>query len=70
MNLAAFATPALLGGSRAQVLAFLAYQINLVELNWPLGGALAIALLALTLLPIWLARKVATGGPAKTGQES
>lgn len=58
MNLAAFATPALLGGSRARVLSFVAYEVNLIELNWPLGGALAIALLALVLTPIWLAQRV------------
>lgn len=59
MNLAAFATPALLGGSRARVLSFFAYEVNLIELNWPFGGALAIALLVLALTPIWLAQRIA-----------
>lgn len=60
MNLAAFATPALLGGARARVIAFVAYEVNLVELNWPFGGALGVALLVLTLGPLWLGR-VLTG---------
>lgn len=49
MNMAAFAAPALLGGTRARVLSFIAYQVNLEELNWPFGGALAVAMLAITL---------------------
>jgi putative spermidine/putrescine transport system permease protein len=63
MNLAAFATPALLGGSRARVISFVAYEVNLVELNWPFGGAIGVALLGLTLVPIWLARRVAERAP-------
>jgi putative spermidine/putrescine transport system permease protein len=59
MNLAAFATPALLGGARARVISFVAYEVNLVELNWPFGGALGVALLVLTLLPLWLGRMLA-----------
>lgn len=57
MNMAAFATPALLGGSRTRVISYLAYQVNLIELNWPFGGALAVALFLLTLVPIWLAQR-------------
>lgn len=60
MNMAAFATPALLGGSRARVISFVAYEANLIELNWPFGGALAVALLVLTLFPIWLSRRIAS----------
>ncbi len=65
MNMAAFATPALLGGSRARVISFVAYEVNLVELNWPFGGALAMALLVITLVPIWLSRRVAAMRQAK-----
>lgn len=64
MNMAAFATPALLGGSRARVISFVAYEVNLIELNWPFGGALAVALLVLTLFPLWLARRLATSRDA------
>ncbi|WP_137392174.1 ABC transporter permease [Rhodoligotrophos defluvii] len=65
MNMAAFATPALLGGSRARVISFVAYEVNLIELNWPFGGALAMALLIATLIPIWLSRRLATMRQAK-----
>ncbi|MCC7047948.1 MAG: ABC transporter permease [Alphaproteobacteria bacterium] len=58
MNMAAFAAPALLGGTRARVLSFVAYQVNLEELNWPFGGALAVAMLTVTLGFIALAQWV------------
>lgn len=57
MNLTAFATPVLLGGSRTQVVSYVAYQVNLTELNWPFGGAIAVALLVLTLVPLALLRQ-------------
>jgi spermidine/putrescine transport system permease protein len=56
MNLAAFATPMLLGGARTQLVSYLAYQVNLTELNWPFGGAIAVSLLVLTLVPLALIR--------------
>lgn len=56
MNIAAFATPVMIGGSRTQLVSYLAYKANLTELNWPLGGALAMVILALTLLPLLLVR--------------
>lgn len=65
MNMAAFATPALLGGSRTRVISYLAYQVNLIELNWPFGGALAVALFLLTLVPIWLAQRVGAARAAR-----
>jgi ABC-type spermidine/putrescine transport system permease subunit I len=54
----AFATPALLGGSRTRVVSYVAYEVNLIELNWPFGGALAVALFLIVLLPIWLAQRI------------
>ena len=62
MNMTAFATPALLGGARARVASFLAYEVNLVELNWPLGSAMAVGLLAVSLLLIWLSQRAAAAG--------
>jgi putative spermidine/putrescine transport system permease protein len=59
MNMAAFATPALLGGTRARVLSFVAYQVNLEILNWPLGGAMGVLLLVLSLGIVWLAQRLA-----------
>ena len=62
MNMTAFATPALLGGARARVVSFLAYEVNLVELNWPLGSAMAVAMLAISLVLIWLSQRAAASG--------
>jgi putative spermidine/putrescine transport system permease protein len=42
----AFATPAIIGGRRLKVAATLAYDEFLNTLNWPLGAAVAILLLA------------------------
>jgi ABC-type spermidine/putrescine transport system permease subunit I len=57
MNMTAFAIPMFLGGARNMVTSMLAYQVNLVSLDWPLGGALAVALLALTLALVWLGQR-------------
>jgi len=66
MNMTAFAIPVFLGGARNMVASMLAYQVNLVSLDWPLGGALAVALLAVTLAIIWAgqrgAQRLAAGG--------
>jgi putative spermidine/putrescine transport system permease protein len=62
MNMAAFATPAILGGSRVRLVSYIAYEVNLVNLAWPLGAAMAVALLALTLLLVWLAQRLARSG--------
>lgn len=57
MNMTVFAIPMLLGGARNMVASMLAYQINLVSLDWPLGGALAVALLAFTLAFVWIGQR-------------
>ena len=59
MNMTAFAVPMLLGGMRNMVASMLAYQVNLVALDWPLGGALAVALLAFTLALVWAGQRIA-----------
>lgn len=67
MNMTAFAIPMLLGGLRNLVASMLAYQINLVTLDWPLGAALAVALLLLTLAMVWIGQRIAVAcapGPA------
>ena len=46
----AFATPAIIGGRRLKVAATLAYDEFLNTLNWPLGAAVAILLLAALML--------------------
>jgi putative spermidine/putrescine transport system permease protein len=62
MNMTAFAAPAILGGVRARVISYLAYQVNLEQLDWPLGGAIAISLLAFTLAFVWLGQKLGALG--------
>lgn len=62
LNMAAFATPALLGGARARVVSYLAYETLLVELNWPLGAAMAVVLLAITLALVLLSQWVGQRG--------
>ncbi|GMV46194.1 MAG: hypothetical protein AMXMBFR66_15920 [Pseudomonadota bacterium] len=59
MNMTAFAIPMLLGGLRNMVASMIAYQVNLVALDWPLGGALATALLAITLGLVWAGQRLA-----------
>jgi putative spermidine/putrescine transport system permease protein len=66
MNMTAFAAPAILGGVRARVISFLAYQVNLEQLNWPLGGAIAIALLAFTLVFVWAGTRLGSLGLRRT----
>ncbi|MGE0314057.1 MAG: ABC transporter permease [Lautropia sp.] len=62
MNMTAFATPALLGGSRARVVSYLAYEVNLVDLNWPLGAAMAMVLLIITLACIAAGQRATAPG--------
>ena len=59
MNMTAFAIPMLLGGARTEVASMLAYRVNLVSLDWPFGGALAVVLLAVTLLLVWAGQRLA-----------
>lgn len=62
MNMTAFAAPAILGGVRARVISYLAYQVNLEQLDWPRGGAIAIALLAFTLAVVWMGQRLGALG--------
>ncbi len=59
MNMTAFAAPAILGGARTLVVAVLAYQVNLEQLDWPFGSAIAVALLAFTLVLVGVGQKLA-----------
>lgn len=62
MNMAAFATPALLGGARARVISYVAYEVNLVDLDWPLGAAMAMGLLVVTLGLVALSQRLTASG--------
>jgi putative spermidine/putrescine transport system permease protein len=50
LSASAFATPAIIGGRRLKVAATLAYDEFLNTLNWPLGAAVAVLLLAALVL--------------------
>jgi len=60
MNTTAFAIPMLLGGLRNETASMLAYRVNLVMLDWPFGGAVAVVLLVFTLLLVWGGQRIAT----------
>jgi putative spermidine/putrescine transport system permease protein len=67
MNMTVFAIPMLLGGARNMVASMLAYQVNLVSLDWPLGGALAVGLLVFTLTVVWAGQRGAVLLVARRG---
>jgi len=50
LSASAFAIPGLLGGRRLKMVATVVYDEYLHELNWPLGAAIAITLLAANLV--------------------
>jgi len=50
LSASAFATPAIIGGRRLKVVPTTIYDYFLGELNWPMGAALAAALLAIVLV--------------------
>jgi putative spermidine/putrescine transport system permease protein len=47
--MSAFVTPAVLGGSRVRVVAYVVYDEFLYMLNWPFGAAVALVLVAVTM---------------------
>jgi len=50
LSASALAIPGLLGGRRLKMVATLIYDEYLHELNWPLGAAIALALLVVNLV--------------------
>ena len=54
----AFATPAIIGGRRLKVAATLAYDEFLNTLNWPLGAAVAVLLLAILVAIVVIANRL------------
>lgn len=61
LSMSAFVTPAILGGTRVRVVAYLAYEEFLFSLNWPFGAALALILVLFTMTVVlgchrWLER--------------
>lgn len=56
LSVGALVTPALLGGASFNLLAPLIAQRMLVEVNWPMGSALAILLIVMTMVALALSR--------------
>ncbi|OCX14054.1 ABC transporter permease [Pseudomonas graminis] len=50
LSASSFAIPGLLGGRRLKMVATVVYDQYLSELNWPMGAAIAVALLVINLL--------------------
>jgi putative spermidine/putrescine transport system permease protein len=50
LSASSFAIPGLLGGRRLKMVATVVYDQYLSELNWPMGAAIAVALLLINLL--------------------
>jgi putative spermidine/putrescine transport system permease protein len=58
MSVSAFATPAIIGGRRLKTVATSAYDEFLNTLDWPLGSALAVILLAVTVIALISANRL------------
>jgi putative spermidine/putrescine transport system permease protein len=65
LSASALAIPGLLGGRRLKMVATLIYDEYLHELNWPLGAAIALALLIVNLVVMLSYNAVLEGGYAK-----
>ena len=65
LSASALAMPGLLGGRRLKMVATLIYDEYLHELNWPLGAAIALALLVVNLVVMLSYNAVLEGGYAK-----
>jgi len=65
MNMAAYATPALLGGSKARVMSYLIYELNLNIMNWPFGSTSAIILVLMTVTITLLSQRLTASGKRK-----
>ncbi|MBB4577244.1 ABC transporter permease [Rhizobium lentis] len=50
LTISAFITPRLVGGNRVQMIGAMIYEQIMVLLNWPLGAAMSIILLVMTIL--------------------
>lgn len=65
LSASALAIPGLLGGRRVKMVATLIYDEYLHELNWPLGAAIALALLVVNLVVMLVTNAVLEGGYRK-----
>lgn len=54
----AFATPQLIGGGRVNTISTMVYQLGFSSLNLPFAASLSVAGLVLTMLVLWLAKRL------------
>lgn len=54
----AFATPQLIGGGRVNTISTLVYQLGFSSLNFPLAASISVAGLALTVLVLWITKRM------------
>ena len=62
LSVSSFVTPALLGGPWVKVVAYLAWEQNLVVLDWPFAAAISVILLALTALVMYAYNRLVERG--------
>ncbi|GAA4323807.1 ABC transporter permease [Pigmentiphaga soli] len=67
ISMTAFSTPVLLGGTANKTMPFIVYQQNLVLFDSHTGGALAITLLAASLLVLWGFKRLSRGATNRLG---
>jgi putative spermidine/putrescine transport system permease protein len=66
LSASSFAIPGLLGGRRLKMVATVVYDQYLSELNWPMGAAIAVALLLINLLVMLSWNRMVEGRYKKT----
>ncbi len=62
LSVSSFVTPAILGGARVKVMAYLVWEQDLVMLNWPFGAAIAFILLVITIAIMLVYHRILEAG--------
>ncbi len=62
LSVSSFVTPAILGGARVKVMAYLVWEEDLVMLNWPFGAAIAFILLVITIAIMLIYHRILEAG--------
>jgi putative spermidine/putrescine transport system permease protein len=65
MSMAAYTTPALLGGAQSRVLSYMVYQQNTAVLNWPFGSAMGLLMVIATIAIVMIYTRAMSSGKLK-----
>lgn len=65
MSMAAYTTPALLGGVKVRVMSYIAYQQNTATLNFPFGSAVSVILVLFTVVLVQIYLRAISSGRRK-----